>query len=343
MLSSPRALLVMSLVAAMNMCAATSSFAQCPPAPTGVSAATSLCSDGPRIDWTIPSGQLYFPIVFRTTTPDSFAGAVRVAAAPLNSTSTVDTTALVNTDYWYWVQFQGLDSACPFGFITGPVFARRISVGSNTFQVPVPTYTVNCSSIRVDWLRIRENTGTVVVRRHGPGTQQADIATLPPQSTSFLDATGQPGTSYRYMIFFNGTCRGTEATPAGSPVIFPPQVSVPGVHNADVSVGQSATLSATFPVLVPEIQNAQWFRNNLPVSNSARISGATTTSLTINSVTMADQGLYTLRLTNACGPVPDISASLIARNPCPADFDGNGIKSIDDVFIFLNAWFQNCP
>jgi hypothetical protein len=28
--------------------------------------------------------------------------------------------------------------------------------------------------------------------------------------------------------------------------------------------------------------------------------------------------------------------------PCRADFDGNGTPNIDDIFIFLNAWFANC-
>lgn len=27
---------------------------------------------------------------------------------------------------------------------------------------------------------------------------------------------------------------------------------------------------------------------------------------------------------------------------CPADFDRNGERSIDDIFVFLNAWFSNC-
>jgi hypothetical protein len=28
---------------------------------------------------------------------------------------------------------------------------------------------------------------------------------------------------------------------------------------------------------------------------------------------------------------------------CPTDFDGNGVVSIDDIFIFVNAWFANDP
>jgi hypothetical protein len=28
---------------------------------------------------------------------------------------------------------------------------------------------------------------------------------------------------------------------------------------------------------------------------------------------------------------------------CPADFDQNGQRTIDDIFIFINAWFQGCP
>jgi hypothetical protein len=31
-----------------------------------------------------------------------------------------------------------------------------------------------------------------------------------------------------------------------------------------------------------------------------------------------------------------------AAPPCTADFDGSGTANIDDIFIFLNAWFANC-
>lgn len=315
----------------------------CAPDPTGVFVETSLCSDGPEINWTVPSGQLIFPKVFRTTTPAAFLNPVLVAAPILNAPSAVDTSAAANTDYWYWVQFEGLNSACPLSNVVGPFFGRRISLGSDTFQVPAATLTPSCESIRLDWLRIRENSGTILVRRRGPGTEQTDIATLPAQTTTFTDTTGQPGTQYRYQIFFNNTCRGQEGTPSTSPITFPPFVTIPTVQAADVLTGQSATLSASFPSLVPPVQTAQWLRNNQPVANSARISGATTTTLTINPVIPADEGIYTLRLTNLCGPVAELTSSLIVRPSCPADFDGNGSKNLDDVFIFLNVWFQNCP
>jgi autotransporter-associated beta strand protein len=34
---------------------------------------------------------------------------------------------------------------------------------------------------------------------------------------------------------------------------------------------------------------------------------------------------------------------VVARNPCPADFNGSGAADLQDIFAFLNAWFAGSP
>src|SRR5262249_22608555 len=33
----------------------------------------------------------------------------------------------------------------------------------------------------------------------------------------------------------------------------------------------------------------------------------------------------------------------IGFSPCPADFDGNGVVTVADIFAFLSAWFGHVP
>jgi hypothetical protein len=37
-----------------------------------------------------------------------------------------------------------------------------------------------------------------------------------------------------------------------------------------------------------------------------------------------------------------VTLDWFAKSPCTADFDQNGIVNIDDIFVYLNAWFSGC-
>src|SRR5207237_1160642 len=56
--------------------------------------------------------------------------------------------------------------------------------------------------------------------------------------------------------------------------------------------------------------NYQWFRGNTPLSNSANISGATSSNLVLAAVTAADFGSYRVRITNTCGSVQSLAADI---------------------------------
>lgn len=58
----------------------------------------------------------------------------------------------------------------------------------------------------------------------------------------------------------------------------------------------------------------QWYRNNSPLADTpGKISGATTSALTINNVVLADAGDYTVRLTNAVDSVTSSIAKLTVQ------------------------------
>src|SRR5207244_3584306 len=59
----------------------------------------------------------------------------------------------------------------------------------------------------------------------------------------------------------------------------------------------------------------QWFKNGSALTDDGRISGAATQSLSISNVLGADDGLYTVRITNSVGPVTSAPAGLTVIDP----------------------------
>jgi len=112
--------------------------------------------------------------------------------------------------------------------------------------------------------------------------------------------------------------------------------------DATVIAGRRAAFTAE--VVDCGIQGLQWTRNGVPLSNNARIQGATSRKLVIDSISADDAGVYTLTMALPDGP-QQRSATLVVT--CPADLDdgsGSGTPdnaiTIDDLLFFLAA-FEN--
>ncbi len=85
-----------------------------------------------------------------------------------------------------------------------------------------------------------------------------------------------------------------------------------------VTVGSNAGLSVTF---ARPGQSFQWRRNGTPLASGGRISGTTTSSLTITSVAATDQGTYDCLVTGSCGSVVSNPATLTVST-CPVGWTG---------------------
>jgi hypothetical protein len=86
-----------------------------------------------------------------------------------------------------------------------------------------------------------------------------------------------------------------EVLPAPQPPILLTQS-----ENQEQFEDSTVELTATF-IASPEIDSYQWFKDGAEVSNTSRISGATTATLTITGATLADSGSYSLEATNSLG------------------------------------------
>lgn len=78
----------------------------------------------------------------------------------------------------------------------------------------------------------------------------------------------------------------------------------------------------------------QWIRNGSAVVNNTRISGATTTTLTIQSADIFDSGQYSLRVSNSCGSATSVPASVDVT--CPADVDNGSLQGVPDGAVEIN-------
>lgn len=92
----------------------------------------------------------------------------------------------------------------------------------------------------------------------------------------------------------------------------------------------------------------QWIRNGSALVDNGRITGATTTTLTIRNADFADSGQYSLRVSNACGSATSEPATVFAS--CPADVDNGSLQGIpdgavevSDLIAFLYLFERGIP
>lgn len=126
---------------------------------------------------------------------------------------------------------------------------------------------------------------------------------------------------------------------------------LPAFSSGPASVAAYSGQAAIFSVVATGTPAPlyQWYRNNQPILNGGRFSGATTPTLTISPLprngddfTWTDSGFYHCTATNLCGTATSTPANLTVTN-CGPDYNNNGMVDFNDIFDFLNAWFAGCP
>lgn len=126
------------------------------------------------------------------------------------------------------------------------------------------------------------------------------------------------------MLLFGGQVDG--GNPSGETWRLGVPCSPPAITEqpADQFAGMAG--SATFTIQTSDLEPSyQWRKNESPLADSARISGATGDTLIITGVQNTDQGIYDCIVTGACGTVTSNSASLscravFAEQPTGGDF-----------------------
>ena len=86
----------------------------------------------------------------------------------------------------------------------------------------------------------------------------------------------------------------------------------------------------------------QWRRDGVPLVDGDGVSGSNTPMLTIDA-TLEDVAVYDVVITNVGGRDTSEPSVIAVRQPCQADFDGDGRLSLFDFLAFSNAFDAGCP
>jgi len=120
------------------------------------------------------------------------------------------------------------------------------------------------------------------------------------------------------------------------------RVDPPVIAAHPISLVRRAGQSATFNAAASGSGNTlQWRRNTVALTNGGRISGAMSTTLQIQNLTVADSGAYDMVATNSCGSATTDTAALTVR--CAADWNLDGVTDFNDLLSYLNDFNAGSP
>jgi hypothetical protein len=302
--------------------------AQCNVLVTNLAAQSGVCSVS--LTWT-PHGSPIFTTV-RWATSNNYASSTALTTVFGSSSGYVHTSPANGTNF-YWVVTSAAIPGCT-DVVAGPVSGSAMTIA------PVPTAVVGCSSVTISTAPVPAAT-TYTLYRANYDTSDLTAVTSGP-APQLIDATGVMGRVYLYTIIpSNPSC--------GVPSGLTAQVDFGGKgafisqpESTVVNVGQTVTLRA--PYVRANAGTAQWYKDNVPLSNGPTVNGVTTSELTIVNAKWGTTGAYTFRIATDCGQISSAPAVVgVRENPCRTDFNDSGAANIDDIFIFLNAWFAGCP
>jgi hypothetical protein len=210
---------------------------------------------------------------------------------------------------------------------------------STTVSTPVITSAPGdanvCAGDNVSFTVNATGTGTLSYQWFRNGLQVGG-QTSPTLSLPNISA----GSAGRWTCRVTNLCGSTttESIPGGNITVTAPAVLGISPQSTSVVEGDSIVLSG---LIGGTSVNFQWTKDNIPVSNSARTSGANSATLMITSAQLSDAGVYRLTGTNSCRSVVTNPATLTVTVPtdCPADFDqSGGTPDAGDVDAFFIAW-----
>ena len=128
---------------------------------------------------------------------------------------------------------------------------------------------------------------------------------------------------------------------------FPPPVIIQQPLSQIVPTRQNAVLTVAANGFGNTL-TYQWRKNGVPIVNGGTIAGATSPTLTFTPTLLSDTAAYDVQVTGAAacivGEQVTTSAAgiLVVNNPCPADFNGDGFVTGEDLDEFVALFEAGC-
>ena len=176
-------------------------------------------------------------------------------------------------------------------------------------------------------------------------TNGGDISGATSSTLTIADAvSGDPG---RYTVRNTANDDGCTVDSLGANVQVDALPIIFGQPPATQDKNEGETLSL-FVSSIDPLYTFQWRRNGVDLVNGGRISGADASTLTVTDLETGDAGNYDVVLTdNATGCEVTSTVTVVTvqavGGDCPADCDGNGMLTLDDVDCFIAAFFGSSP
>lgn len=264
-----------------------------------------------------------------------------------DSVTLADTSAPIGVTRWYWVR---PFNPCAEGPLSNSATAVR-TAGPPTPVVSVSATTPCDGRIKLTWTQAPPAPGAAAT-----GVRVVWFSPEDPQGgESVVDDAGSlgslvidglvPGSAYTFEIAARNACGEAAAVEAEAVITAP----LPPTQATGSAADLGGVLTAEVPAGLNQVY--QWFKDDEPVANGPRISGATSRLLRIEPAQWSDAGVYDVRISAAvgsdCAPVMSTAAILAVRPSCDGDIDGSGAVDLADLIGFLNQWLPrvgaNCP
>ena len=182
-----------------------------------------------------------------------------------------------------------------------------------------PTSRTNYEGTTATFNVIADGTGPLAYQWRRNNTNLTDGSNFSGSTTPVLTLTNLAlADTGNYSVVVTGFGSVTSAPAATLTVL--PQTNLPPVilsQPQNVSTNAGATASFSITATPASGLTFLWNKSGSPLANSAHISGANTATLTLNTVTLADAGSYSVTLANSAGTTNSAAATLTVNYPMP--------------------------
>jgi hypothetical protein len=238
----------------------------------------------------------------------------------------------------------------------GPGTPSSVTITPTTPGYPPTNFVASTEEVcyvRLTWTPDPRHFNGYRIQRHPTCTTAGPpvILNVPAGASSFIDGTlPDYNCYYWYSITAINPC-GTE-----TPVEYEPAVHawepwwVGGIGSASVPIGRYVKLGLFDQGAFADQERVYRWRKGVnpdgsggvPVVPNSRVTSPMPFELEFNGVTADDNDYYALDVIKPCGTETRVGY-IVVTNRCRVDVTGDGVKSIDDIFVFINRWFAGCP
>ena len=235
--------------------------------------------------------------------------------------------------YWNWSHYMDLINGAP-ALVDNAAFVSQTVANGTSFS---PGQGFSCT-----WT-MRNNGTTTWVANGGDGYTLNYVSGTQMGAPTVNAISGNVGPGGNASIPINFTA---PTTPGSYSVVmqmnnsagyfFGQQVSVainvvnpvPVITSQPASATRDPGQTATFTVAASGATSYQWKKNGVNLANGGNIGGATSATLTVTGVQVADAGFYTVAVGNAGGSVTSSQAQLVVTSSVVVVGTGGGLRGL---------------